>query len=137
MPCPVGEGNWVSLKSVEADSRRLWRSSKLTEGRKSNEPVVVSLTSFTAETPFLPPKEKSEWLLEDEALSIGPSTGGNRRTEPILVGLAFSFLLRSKRAPSASLLLSPGRAVDPGPPAGNASFSYGPKGKRRLGRALT
>lgn len=40
LPCPVGEGNWVSLKSVEADSRLLWRSSKLTEGRKSNEPEL-------------------------------------------------------------------------------------------------
>jgi hypothetical protein len=35
LPCPVGEGNWESLKSVEADSRLLWRSSKLTDGRKS------------------------------------------------------------------------------------------------------
>ena len=40
LPCPVGEGNWVSLKSVDADSRLLWRSSKLTEGRKSNEPEL-------------------------------------------------------------------------------------------------
>lgn len=32
-----GEGNWASLNSVEADSRLLWRSSKLTEGRKSKE----------------------------------------------------------------------------------------------------
>jgi hypothetical protein len=35
LPSPVGEGNWVSLKSVEADSRLLCRSSKLTDGRKS------------------------------------------------------------------------------------------------------
>lgn len=35
VPCPVGIGNWVNLKSLEADSRLLWRSSKLTEGRKS------------------------------------------------------------------------------------------------------
>lgn len=37
LPSPVGEGNWVSLNSVEADSMLLWRSSKLTEGRKSND----------------------------------------------------------------------------------------------------
>lgn len=35
LPWPVGDGNWVSLKSVDADSRLLWRSSKLTEGKKS------------------------------------------------------------------------------------------------------
>lgn len=35
LPFPVGEGNWVNLNSVEADSRLLCRSSKLTEGRKS------------------------------------------------------------------------------------------------------
>lgn len=47
--------------------------------------------------PFLPPKEKREWLLADEALSIGESTA-DRRMEPILVGLAFSLLLsRAKK----------------------------------------
>lgn len=35
LPSPVGEGNCVSLKSVEADSILVCRSSKLTEGRKS------------------------------------------------------------------------------------------------------
>lgn len=35
LPSPVGEGNCVSLNSVEADSMLLCRSSKLTEGRKS------------------------------------------------------------------------------------------------------
>lgn len=73
VPWPVGDGNWVSLKSVEADSRLLCRSSKLTEGRNSNE-VVLSFTS--SDRPFLPPKENREWLLEDEALSIGASTVG-------------------------------------------------------------
>jgi hypothetical protein len=38
-PSPVGDGNWVSLKSVEADSILLCRSSKLTEGKKSKEAV--------------------------------------------------------------------------------------------------
>jgi len=80
----VGEGNWVSLKSVEADSRLLWRSSKLTEGRKSKEAVVESAGSSVA--PFLPPKEKREWLLADEALSIGASAV-DRRMDPIFVGL--------------------------------------------------
>jgi hypothetical protein len=79
------------LKSVEADSKLLWRSSKLTEGRKSKV-VVVSFTSSDA--PFLPPKENREWLLEDEALSIGASlTVGRRGTGPFLAGLAFSLLL--------------------------------------------
>ena len=73
VPWPVGSGNWVSLKSVEAVSRLLCRSSKLTEGRKSNE-VAGSVTS--SDRPFLPPNENREWLLEDEALSIGASVVG-------------------------------------------------------------
>lgn len=84
LPWPVGEGNCVSLKSVEADSRLLWRSSKLTEGRKSKDAVVESVGSSVA--PFLPPKEKREWLLADEALSIGASAV-DRRMDPIFVGL--------------------------------------------------
>jgi len=51
LPCPVGDGNWANLKSVEADSRLLWRSSKLTEGKKSKE-VVVSPKSFEDEGSF-------------------------------------------------------------------------------------
>lgn len=39
LPSPVGQGNCVSLNSVDADSRLLWRSSKLTEGKKSKELV--------------------------------------------------------------------------------------------------
>ena len=35
LPWPVGDGNCVNLNSVDADSKLLWRSSKLTEGRKS------------------------------------------------------------------------------------------------------
>jgi hypothetical protein len=35
LPVPVGEGNWVSVNSVDADSMLVWRSSKLTEGKKS------------------------------------------------------------------------------------------------------
>ena len=91
-PWSLGGGNWVSLQSVEAVSKLLWRSSKLTEGRKSNEVDVVSFTSLGA--PFLPPKENREWLLEDEALSIGASAVGRRRA-PILVGLAFSLRLEA------------------------------------------
>lgn len=68
LPWPDGEGNWVSLNSVEADSRLLWRSSKLTEGKNSKELVVLSPMSLAA--PFRP-KEKSEWLLDDDAWSIG------------------------------------------------------------------
>jgi hypothetical protein len=90
LPDPVGEGNWVNLKSDEADSRLLCRSSKLTEGRKSKEPVVESPTSLGP--PFLAPKEKRLWLLEVVALSIETSAVG-RRKEPIFVGLAFSLLL--------------------------------------------
>ncbi len=60
LPWPVGEGNWVSLKSVEADSRLLWRSSKLTEGRKSKDVVVESPMSSDAPFPFLPPNENRE-----------------------------------------------------------------------------
>jgi len=58
LPCPVGDGNCVSLKSVDADSRLLWRSSKLTEGRKSNEVVVES--AISSDAPLLPPKENRE-----------------------------------------------------------------------------
>lgn len=35
LPVPAGEGNWVSVNSVDADSILVWRSSKLTDGRKS------------------------------------------------------------------------------------------------------
>lgn len=83
----------MSLKSVEADSRLLWRSSKLTEGRNSKDALAMSVTLL--DTPFPAPKEKREWLLEEEALSIGASTVG-RLMEPILVGLGgfrFSGLL--------------------------------------------
>lgn len=92
LPWPVGEGNWVSLKSAEADSKLLWRSSKLTDGRNSKDVVVLSVTS--SGRPSLPPKENKEWLFEDEALSIGASIVG--RMEPILVGLGFSVLLNCK-----------------------------------------
>ena len=94
VPWPVGDGNWVSLKSVEADSKLLCRSSKLTEGRNSNE-AVLSVTS--SDRPFLPPKENREWLLEDEALSIGASMVGRwMEPEPILVGLGLRALLDCK-----------------------------------------
>lgn len=52
-PWPVGDGNWVSLKS---DSKLLCKSSKLTWGRKSKEAGVLSVTSVggCAAAPFLP-----------------------------------------------------------------------------------
>lgn len=35
LPSPFGDGNCASLKSEEADSMLAWRSSRLTEGKKS------------------------------------------------------------------------------------------------------
>jgi hypothetical protein len=98
VPWPVGDGNCVSLKSVEAVSRLLCRSSKLTEGRNSNE-VAESVTS--SGRPFLPPKENREWLFEDEALSIGASRVG-REMEPALVGLGLRNLLDWKNKTKVS-----------------------------------
>lgn len=69
LPCPVGDGNWANLKSVEADSRLLWRSSKLTEGRKSKE-VVVSPKSFEDEGSFRR-SENNVWELAGAVLIIG------------------------------------------------------------------
>lgn len=94
LPWPVGDGNWVSLKSVDADSKLLWRSSKLTDGRKSNEPVGSPVAS--SEAPLLGPKEKRVWLFDDEALSIGASKEGCR-TGPFLVGLALNRFLAEGR----------------------------------------
>lgn len=108
LPCPFGEGNWVSLKSVEADSRLLWRSSKLTEGRKSRGPVVLSPRFVAFERPFRPPKGKRERLFEDVALSIGASIDGNRRRDPILVGLAFSLLLDGTKKKQSTMSVSCG-----------------------------
>lgn len=68
LPAPVGEGNWASLKSEDADSILAWRSSKLTEGRKSYE-----LEDWRAASPFRL-KEKCDWLAE--ALSIGAFVTG-------------------------------------------------------------
>ena len=100
VPWPVGDGNWVSLKSVEADSKLLCRSSKLTEGRNSNE-VAVSVTS--SDRPLRPPKENREWLLEDEALSIGASRVGRLWwMDPILVGLEVRDLLNGKTRATVS-----------------------------------
>jgi hypothetical protein len=78
------------LKSVEAVSKLLWRSSKLTEGRKSKEADVFPTSS---EGSFLRPNENSEWLLAEEALSIGASREG-RSTVMFLVGLGLSLRLR-------------------------------------------
>jgi hypothetical protein len=59
LPWPAGDGNCVSLKSVEADSKLLCKSSKLTEGKKSNE-ALVSLSPKSAKVPFRGPKENRE-----------------------------------------------------------------------------
>lgn len=63
LPSPVGEGNCVNLKSVDADSILACKSSKLTEGRKSNEPEGLCRAS-----PFRF-NEKCDWLLDE--VSIG------------------------------------------------------------------
>lgn len=53
------------------------------------------MSSVSFDGPFLLPKENKEWLLDDEALSMGASVVG-RRNEPILVGLAVSLRLATK-----------------------------------------
>lgn len=35
LPSPVGDGNCVNSRSLEADSMLVWKSSKLTSGRKA------------------------------------------------------------------------------------------------------
>jgi len=95
LPWPVGEGNWVSLKSVEADSRLLWRSSKLTEGRKSYEPMGSITSSDARLAPFLP-KENREWLLADDALSIGAASEGRCAVEACFAGLALPLPLERR-----------------------------------------
>ena len=52
---------------MEADSRLLWRSSKLTEGRNSKE---LEESPGPLDAAFRP-KEKREWLLDEDACSIG------------------------------------------------------------------
>jgi hypothetical protein len=48
-PSPVEDGNWVSLKSVEAVSILLCRSSKLTDGKKSKDAVELILFPIPTE----------------------------------------------------------------------------------------
>lgn len=89
----------------------VWKSSKLTSGRKPNwvVEVEVSLSGTTASGPekssaagAYRPKENREWLLEDEAESIGLSTVGER-CALFLVGLGISLLLVLKQeSPSLS-----------------------------------
>jgi hypothetical protein len=88
LPWPDGDGNWVNLNSVEADSRLLWRSSKLTEGKKSKSAVELSSTSFGA--PFRP-KENKEWLLDEDACNIEVSWPACAVV--LLLGPIFSLLL--------------------------------------------
>lgn len=68
-PSPLGEGNWVRVNSVEAEAMLVWRSSKLTEGRKSWG--AARWSADEPASPFRAPKDKRECLLEAEALSIG------------------------------------------------------------------
>lgn len=103
LPWPVGDGNSVSLNSVEAVSKLLWRSSKLTDGRKSNEAVVSPPSSAGS---FLLPNENSEWLLAEEALSIGALREG-RPTAMFLVGLALSLRLEEATLRLAPISLAP------------------------------
>lgn len=67
LPSPVGDGNWSSLKSVDADSMLACRSSKLTEGRKSSVPGFWPL--FILAVSELP--EKNVWPTVEDVLSIG------------------------------------------------------------------
>jgi hypothetical protein len=77
----VGDGDSVvNFSSLEADSILVWRSSKLTEGRKSY--VVPVLLAELAVSPFRP-KEKRVWLLADDALSMGAL-----ETSPVFAWLA-------------------------------------------------
>lgn len=71
VPWPVGDGNCASLNSVEPVSRLLWRSSKLTDGRKSKD-EAVSPRSVDEAGPFRLDENKG-WALADAALSIGSS----------------------------------------------------------------
>ena len=103
LPSPVGEGNWVNVKSPEADSRLLWRSSKLTWGRKSWWAAWGSCSSGAGlGAVALRPKENREWLFWEEALSIGAPLMEERFEWRRLVGLGISLLgcllLKQERA---------------------------------------
>jgi hypothetical protein len=115
-PWPEGAGNWVSLKFVEADSRLLWRSSKLTEGKKSKLPGAES---FTPPWSPLRPKENKEWLFEDVALSIGGLASSDEvlagvgAAADLLTGLMFSLVLKGGRQESVWILCTgPGVGLD-------------------------
>lgn len=66
MLCLPGGAGKRFLKSSDADAMLLWRSSKLGEGRNSKVPVEFSFVGTVAV-----PKEKREWLLRVDALSVG------------------------------------------------------------------
>lgn len=66
----MGDGNWASLKSVDAESRLLWRSSKLTDGRKSKE-EAASPRSVEDPGPFRLDENRG-WAFAAAVLSIGP-----------------------------------------------------------------
>lgn len=73
-PGTGGDGNWASLNSVEPVSRLLWRSSKLTDGRKSKDEVVSPRSADDAGAFRL--DENRGWVLVDAVLSIGSSVEG-------------------------------------------------------------
>ena len=63
--------NWLD-RSFEEPFMLLCRSSKLGDGRKSREPVVLSLLKSC------PPNEKREWLFLDEAFNVVPFSAVTR-----------------------------------------------------------
>ena len=79
---------------MEADSRLLWRSSKLTEGRNSKE---LEESPGPLDAAFRP-KEKREWLLDEDACSIGSANELDAVAEDLFMGLRLSLAL--KRAQS-------------------------------------
>ena len=72
LPCPAGDGNCASLYSVEPVSRLLWRSSKLTDGRKSKDDAVSPKLLVDDAASFCL-SENRGWALADAVLSIGSS----------------------------------------------------------------
>lgn len=105
LPSPVGEGNWVNLKSVEADSMLACRSSKLTEGRKSYEPEDCRPAS-----PFRL-NEKCDWP-DEEALSIGAFDTGLVPAVVEEAGARLEVLWGLERGGRRSLLASGRRYQD-------------------------
>lgn len=105
LPSPGGDGNWVSFRASDA-SMLVWKSSKLTSGRKPYwmVEVEVSCSGATASGPenssavgAYRPKENREWLFEDDAESMGLPAVEGRVVWRCLVGLGTSLLLFLKQ----------------------------------------